>query len=291
MGEDFWLIFEYSKDYLKIKKNIYGRCDRRYGLKKLVTIAYEYSKLNNNLTDIIKKYAIYLGDHSVNYCDLENIDRWFCMSQTIENIKNNINIFPEYGFYQWDSAYEGTFTNKIINLHKIYEEKPIILDKIVWAGSLQCGVRNLFSIIASSRQDLFKCEVIEWSLSYLEDGRAYQKPSNNFMTIEEQSKYRAIIDIEGYGYSGRTKILLHTGRPLLLVDRLLWDWPMHLLIPWIHFIPVNQNLSNLIEQAEWIFNNKEKADEIGRNALEFAKIHFTTENAIKRVCEILEEKL
>jgi len=54
-------------------------------------------------------------------------------------------------------------------------------------------------------------------------------------------------------------------------------WFSSLIIPYFHYIPVNYDLSNLIEQIEWVKNNDDKAKIISENAYEFAVSHFSSE--------------
>ena len=53
-------------------------------------------------------------------------------------------------------------------------------------------------------------------------------------------------------------------------------WFSHLIQPYIHYIPVNYDLSNLIEQIEWVKNNDAKAKVIANNALTFAHTYFSS---------------
>mmetsp|Transcript_30513 Transcript_30513/g.63825 ORF Transcript_30513/g.63825 Transcript_30513/m.63825 type:complete len:132 (+) Transcript_30513:110-505(+) len=47
------------------------------------------------------------------------------------------------------------------------------------------------------------------------------------------------------------------------------------LIPWIHFIPVNEDLSNLREMYDWAEANSEKAKKISDAATEYVKSSAT----------------
>lgn len=53
-------------------------------------------------------------------------------------------------------------------------------------------------------------------------------------------------------------------------------WFSSLIIPYVHYIPINYDLSNLIEQIEWVRNNDEKAKTIALNAYKFAEIYFSS---------------
>ena len=53
-------------------------------------------------------------------------------------------------------------------------------------------------------------------------------------------------------------------------------WFSSFIIPYIHYIPVNYDLSNLIEQIEFVKNNDDKAKQIAENSLEFVKTYFSS---------------
>lgn len=52
-------------------------------------------------------------------------------------------------------------------------------------------------------------------------------------------------------------------------------WFSHLIIPYVHYIPVNYNLDNLIEQIEWVKNNDKEAEKIAANAYLFSATCFS----------------
>lgn len=78
--------------------------------------------------------------------------------------------------------------------------------------------------------------------------------------------YRFLIDIGGNGYSGRLKLLLFSRHPLLIVDRDYIEFFHSSLVPYVHYVPVKMDLSDLLEKARWIRDNYEKRLEIAANA-------------------------
>ena len=54
-------------------------------------------------------------------------------------------------------------------------------------------------------------------------------------------------------------------------------WFSYLIEPYVHYIPVNYDLSNLIEQIDYIQNNDSIAENIAENALQFSKDFFSSE--------------
>jgi hypothetical protein len=75
--------------------------------------------------------------------------------------------------------------------------------------------------------------------------------------------------------------------PFLLSNGICWF--SHLIIPYTHYIPVNYDLSNLIEQIEWVKNNDDKAKQIAENAYQFAETYFSTEYQKKHIRDTIEK--
>ena len=65
-------------------------------------------------------------------------------------------------------------------------------------------------------------------------------------------------------------------------------WFSHLIKPYIHYIPVNYDLSNLIEQIEWVKNNDAEAKIIAHNALQFAETYFSSAYQKKYIKETID---
>ena len=62
-------------------------------------------------------------------------------------------------------------------------------------------------------------------------------------------------------------------------------WFSSFIKPYVHYIPVNYDLSNLIEQIEYIKNNDAMAEKIAKNALQFSKEYFSSDYQKKYLVE------
>jgi len=111
-----------------------------------------------------------------------------------------------------------------------------------------------------------------------------------FLSFEEMAaQWAYLIEVEGRGYSARLKVLLWSRRPVLLQDREWCEYWHHKLIPWVHFIPVARDLSDLVERVEWARGHPDEAAKIAEQALEFARANLTRGAAIQRLSEALQE--
>lgn len=89
------------------------------------------------------------------------------------------------------------------------------------------------------------------------------------LSITEQSTYKYIINIDGHVSAFRLSLELSTGSVILLVDSEWKLWYSELLVPYEHYIPIKNDLSDLIEKIKWCRNNDDKCKKIASNTLIF----------------------
>lgn len=89
------------------------------------------------------------------------------------------------------------------------------------------------------------------------------------------------MDVRGSGFSSRVPLLLHSDRPLLYIERpnlLTWYESSTVrarLRPWVHYVPVQPNLTDLVEQSRWVLTHAAQAQAIADNALQYARCFLT----------------
>lgn len=105
--------------------------------------------------------------------------------------------------------------------------------------------------------------------------------------MTELSKYKYTLDIRGYGWTDRVKILLQLGRPVFLIDRPFQEWYFDRLVPMKHFIPVKEDLSDLIEKYEYMENHPDVYDDMIKAMAEFVEKYFAPENILGYLKEIV----
>jgi hypothetical protein len=89
--------------------------------------------------------------------------------------------------------------------------------------------------------------------------------------IEIKNKFKYIIDLPGHTYSTKLYTLLFCKRLIFLVGEkreYMFNWE-HQLKPYIHFIPIKEDYSDLIQKYNWAENNQNKVKEIIKNAYDF----------------------
>ena len=85
----------------------------------------------------------------------------------------------------------------------------------------------------------------------------------------EKSGFKYILNIDGHVSACRLSTELGMNSVILLVQSKYKLWFSDLLIPYIHYIPIMSDLSDLIEKIKWCIKNDKKCEEIAKNAREF----------------------
>lgn len=156
-------------------------------------------------------------------------------------------------------------------------------NKLFWIGApLQHENRRVFLALAQQHPDLIEAHAMAWV-----DGMYPTK----FVSLPEHCDFRFLIDIEGIGYSARLKFLLWSRRLLFVQDRPYWDHIGSMLEPWVHYIPVARDLSDLVEKLTWAQQreNADKCDAIIANAYRFAQEHVTDDAAAKHLAKVVTD--
>ena len=88
----------------------------------------------------------------------------------------------------------------------------------------------------------------------------------NFLSAQEQSNYKYIINVDGHVSAFRLSLELNMGSVILMVDSEWELWYKNLLIPYKHYVPIKSDLSNLVEQIKWCRMNDKKCKKIVDNS-------------------------
>jgi len=114
-----------------------------------------------------------------------------------------------------------------------------------------------------------------------------------YMSNEEQCKYKYIIHIDGHVSAFRLSLELKMGSVILLVESEWKMWYSDLLKPFIHYVPVSKDLSDIYDKISWCKNNDEKCKEIVLNAKKFYEMYLQKDGVLdymqKLLCDIKKQ--
>lgn len=93
---------------------------------------------------------------------------------------------------------------------------------------------------------------------------------------KDQCRYKAVFWIDGNCIPSNVLWVFATGSVPIIINETCY-WFKNKIKPWVHYVPVNPDLSDLEKNVRWIFENDGEARKIAENALEFARTELTPE--------------
>ena len=177
--------------------------------------------------------------------------------------------WPECGLYDYDETC-NSFQNTKPDCNKI--------GWIGYPGNIQ--VRAKF--ISDYANTYFsEAKSMDWTR---DGGAELWKHTPTYMTYQSQIDcWKYLLDMEGCGWSARTKVLLRSPRIVFIVDRPYEEWWYEHLIPWKHYVPVKRDLSDLEENYITIENNESLQQYINVEQRKFAQTYLTNSAALTQI--------
>jgi serine/threonine protein kinase len=136
-------------------------------------------------------------------------------------------------------------------------------------------------VISEKNTSFIDYGITKWNLrprklykyQYLETIEAQDKKKPyllaNRLSLQQQSEYKYILNLEGNVAAYRLSYELSSGSVILLAKSKWKMWYNNILIPYTHYVPVQEDLSDLITQIIWCIENDEKCRQIAHNAKVF----------------------
>lgn len=124
---------------------------------------------------------------------------------------------------------------------------------------------------------------------YLEIPNVDQLELVGKLSPEQQSNYKYLINVDGHVSAFRLSLELSMGCCILMVESVeKWKmWFSDMLEPYVHYVPIKSDLSDLIDQIKWCKKNDEKCKTIAKNSLNFYNKYLTK----KGILDNLEKTL
>lgn len=107
------------------------------------------------------------------------------------------------------------------------------------------------------------------------------------LTPQQQSEYKYIVNVDGHVAAYRLSLELESGACILLAASKYKLWYRDMLVPFVHYVPVKADLSDLIDRIRWCKANDNKCKKIASNALTFAKTYLTKNGILDYLQKLL----
>jgi hypothetical protein len=86
------------------------------------------------------------------------------------------------------------------------------------------------------------------------------------MSMADMLRYKGIIMLEGNDVASGLKWSLFSQSVVLTQPPTYTSWAMEeLLVPWVHYIPLNEDVSDVEEKVQWMIDHDEEAEKIAHN--------------------------
>ncbi len=110
-------------------------------------------------------------------------------------------------------------------------------------------------------------------------------------SLLEMSRYKYLLSVEGNDVATGLKWMLYSNSVVLMSRPTVATWAMEdLLVPYVHYIPLANDYSNLLEMVKWAEGHDEECQEISKRATEFIEHLWISEQA-KKDTKYLQETL
>ena len=112
-------------------------------------------------------------------------------------------------------------------------------------------------------------------------------PFNKIDEISYYTKYQSTLVLCGIGAAFRLSLLLGTQTAVVLQDCEYHEWFTPYLVPWKHYIPLDNQLDNLNETMHWIQSHPIEVKQIARNGLNFYRRYLSFDKYEEHLYELL----
>lgn len=154
------------------------------------------------------------------------------------------------------------------------------ISKVIWRGGPSgTGFQNVYKDYLSkpSREDMLKLWCTPEVNEHIDVGlipkwryENYQHYIKNKMTIEEMLGFKYLLSIEGNDVATNLKWALASDSVVLMPKPCVESWFLEsLLKPWVHYIPIKNDFSDLLEIKMWCDKNPGVCEDIIAQANEY----------------------
>ncbi len=112
------------------------------------------------------------------------------------------------------------------------------------------------------------------------DKKKYKNLSAAPIPFWKQSKFKYVLNIDGNVAAYRLGASLLMGSCLLIQESGSQVWFQHMMKPYEHYVPVADDLSDLIEKIRWCMEHDEECAKIASNCLELGKRIMTYDSCV-----------
>lgn len=164
-------------------------------------------------------------------------------------------------------------------------EQPPEDNRAFWLGTNLHPARVRLAELSREFAEAIDAELMDWKR---DGGQVQHQSTARFVAMRDQNRYKYLIDCPGLGYSGRLRWLLATGRPVFIIDR---PWVEHWharMKPWVHYVPVLDDLSDLMRAYRRLEADPVLYRMISENARMFVRQNLTRGKELEKIAKMID---
>lgn len=158
---------------------------------------------------------------------------------------------------------------------KSFQDK---ISKLVWRGvSTGYGFGNQIPFRTVSRETLVKkfasshSSLLDIGLTHLvessKNNEDYKKYEKNTISRKELLDYKYLLSVEGHDVATNLKWIMASNSLVVMPRPQIESWFMeNSLVPYVHYLPVQDDFEDLESQIEWAERNPEECEKMIQNA-------------------------
>ena len=184
-------------------------------------------------------------------------------------------LLPSFVFYAWAQVGAESYEAMVRRVVAASGTPPEV-DALFWSGAPTHPFREEAVAWAAGRAgyDLRLVSMGEWA--------------TRFTPLPAHTRFAALLDVPGGGFSGRLPFLLATARPVIVVERTVEQWYFwEGLRPWVHYVPAAATTASLEAAWQWVRDHRAEAAAIGARAQRFVLQNLSTDAVHCRVARVL----
>jgi hypothetical protein len=125
-------------------------------------------------------------------------------------------------------------------------------------------------------------------LKYLATSK-FNRSGRFYSWLQIKNKFKYLINLQGHTYCTKIYTMLFCKRTVFYSrPKTVYKWEED-LEPWVHYVPVKEDLSDLLEHYEWAENNPEKAARIAENGYNFVMNNMSPEAMLKKFQFLIQD--
>lgn len=206
--------------------------------------------------------------------------------------QQNVILIPDFNFLGRPSIGADNYDKTCLQMCEASKVKPEY-NTLFWIGNEVSHESRRILLELSQKDKRIEAYGMRWGKQDEKgeyDGLAAGAASaSKYVSLVDHTKYKYLIDLPGYGWSGRMKSLMFSGRPLFIPDHDYYEYWHEDLVPFENYIPVKGDLSDLSQRIDWAEEHPKECEEIAKNAQDYALHHLMYENAIEKLSEVLTQ--